>query len=157
MEKKKKKKRILELVAIPFSRGSSWPRNWTQVSCVAGRFFTVWATILTKGKNRQWFNLRHSDGQSEKLRDGFPGSSHTWHSKLTSVHIDVCLVCNRKFALAGLRGIHLSSEVCMANEATASLAILAALRGWSIFLWGQVWPRELPHWNFLPGWVAFLA
>ena len=36
--------RILEWVAISFSRGSSWPRNWTWVSCIAGRFFTVWAT-----------------------------------------------------------------------------------------------------------------
>ena len=35
--------RILEWVAISFSRGSSWPRNWTQVSCIAGRFFTDWA------------------------------------------------------------------------------------------------------------------
>ena len=31
--------RILEHVAIPFSRGSSWPRNRTQVSCISGRFF----------------------------------------------------------------------------------------------------------------------
>ena len=36
--------RILEWVAIPFSRGSYWPRDRTQVSCIAGRFFTVWAT-----------------------------------------------------------------------------------------------------------------
>ena len=36
--------RILEWVAIPFSRGSSQPRDWTQVSCFAGRFFTVWPT-----------------------------------------------------------------------------------------------------------------
>ena len=36
--------RILEWVACPFSRGSSWPRNWTGVSCIAGRFFTSWAT-----------------------------------------------------------------------------------------------------------------
>ena len=35
--------RILEWVAIPFSRGSSQPRDWTQVSCIAGRFFTSWA------------------------------------------------------------------------------------------------------------------
>ena len=32
--------RILEWVAYPFSRGSSWPRNWTRVSCIAGGFFT---------------------------------------------------------------------------------------------------------------------
>ena len=36
--------RILEWVAIPFSRGSSQPRDQTQVSCIAGRFFTIWAT-----------------------------------------------------------------------------------------------------------------
>ena len=36
--------RPLEWVAIPFSRGYSWLRDWTQVSCISGRFFTVWAT-----------------------------------------------------------------------------------------------------------------
>ena len=36
--------RILEWVAISFSRGSLWPRNWTQVSCIRGRPITVWAT-----------------------------------------------------------------------------------------------------------------
>ena len=47
--------RILEWVAIPFSRGSSWPRFQTRVSCVAARFFTVWATreapyLVIRGK-----------------------------------------------------------------------------------------------------------
>ena len=36
--------RILEWVAIPFSRGSSQPRDRTQVSLIAGEFFTIWAT-----------------------------------------------------------------------------------------------------------------
>ena len=36
--------RILEWVAISFSRGSSWPRDWTQVSHIVGRCFSVWAT-----------------------------------------------------------------------------------------------------------------
>jgi len=36
--------RILEWVAFPFSRGSSQPRDWTQVSCNADGFFTSWAT-----------------------------------------------------------------------------------------------------------------
>ena len=36
--------RILEWGAIPFSRGSSRLRNWTWVSCIAGWFFTIWAT-----------------------------------------------------------------------------------------------------------------
>ena len=36
--------RILEWVAYPFSRGSSWPRNRTEVSCISGRFTTSWTT-----------------------------------------------------------------------------------------------------------------
>ena len=36
--------RILEWAAISFSRGSSQPRDRTQVSCIVGRRFTVWAT-----------------------------------------------------------------------------------------------------------------
>ena len=36
--------RTLEWVAMPSSRGSSRPRDWTEVSCVAGGFFTIWAT-----------------------------------------------------------------------------------------------------------------
>ena len=36
--------RILEWVVYPCSSGSSWPRNWTGVSCIACGFFTSWAT-----------------------------------------------------------------------------------------------------------------
>ena len=36
--------RILERIAFPFSRGSSQPRDWTQVPHIARRFFTSWAT-----------------------------------------------------------------------------------------------------------------
>ena len=36
--------RVLEWVAISFSKGSSWPRDWTQISRIAGRHFTIWAT-----------------------------------------------------------------------------------------------------------------
>ena len=36
--------KVLEWVAISFSRGSSWHRDWTWVSCTADRCFTIWAT-----------------------------------------------------------------------------------------------------------------
>ena len=36
--------RILKWVAFSFSRGYSQPRDWTQVSCIAGGIFTSWAT-----------------------------------------------------------------------------------------------------------------
>ena len=40
---------ILKWVSIPFSRGSSQPRDQTEVFCTAGRFFTIWAT-----RERKW-------------------------------------------------------------------------------------------------------
>ena len=43
--------RILEWVAYPFSSGFSQPRNWTGVSCIAGGFFTSWAS--RKARNHQ--------------------------------------------------------------------------------------------------------
>ena len=44
--------RILEWVAILFSRGSSLSSDQTQVSCIDGSFFTTWATreALVPGK-----------------------------------------------------------------------------------------------------------
>ena len=39
----KESPKILDWVAYPFSSGSSRPRNWTRVSCIAGIFFTTWA------------------------------------------------------------------------------------------------------------------
>ena len=35
--------RMLEWVAFPFSKGSSWPRNWSGFSCITGGFSTSWA------------------------------------------------------------------------------------------------------------------
>ena len=42
--------RVLEWIAISFSRASSWPRNQIRVSRIAGRRFTVWATREASGK-----------------------------------------------------------------------------------------------------------
>ena len=48
--------RILEWVAVPFSRGSPRPRDQTQVSCIAGRFFTIWATREAPRSYMLWVN-----------------------------------------------------------------------------------------------------
>ena len=56
--------RILEWVAFPFSRGSSQPRDWTQVSCIAGGFFTNW-TIREAPRTQLTYSrwkLGHSSG-----------------------------------------------------------------------------------------------
>ena len=54
--------RILESVAISFSRKSSWPRDWTQVSRIVGRRFTVWATKSHLLKCIQGYGFRKNAG-----------------------------------------------------------------------------------------------
>ena len=49
--------RILEWVAMPSSRGSFQLRDQTQVSCVAGGFFTSWAT---REAPVAWYNILYS-------------------------------------------------------------------------------------------------
>ena len=70
--------RILEWVAISFSRRSSWPKDWTQVSHIVGRCFTVWATREVKyrqciKKQRHHFSDKGPYSQSY----GF-SNSHVW-------------------------------------------------------------------------------
>ena len=49
--------RILEWVAISFSMESSRPRDWIQVSHIAGRFFTIWATKTWDGCIISWNSI----------------------------------------------------------------------------------------------------
>ena len=53
--------RVLEWGAISSSRGAFWPRYWTWVSCIAGGFFTIWAT-------REAWPHWGRDGNSTSLR-----------------------------------------------------------------------------------------
>ena len=59
--------RIQEWGAIPFSWGSSWPRDWTWVSCTAGRFFPIWAI-----RDAQWLSGTTQLFGEENPRDWIP-------------------------------------------------------------------------------------
>ena len=100
---------ILEPVAIPFSRGSSRPRDRTQVSCVAGGSFTSWVTIEIKCTisvmhlNHPWINSLPLTLSMEKLSSKklIPGAKKvkdrcykgTWCtvSTLTRFGFSVCI------------------------------------------------------------------
>ena len=56
--------RILEWAALPFSRGPSWPKDGTRVSCTVGRFFTIWATLLI---NMKWVFMAAVTSQGEEF------------------------------------------------------------------------------------------
>ena len=73
--------RIMEWVAISFSRGSSRPRDQTQVSHIVGRHFTVWAT--REVQSRQTYGKY---GQSRK-------SGLSWCSPHTHTGHSLCILC----------------------------------------------------------------
>ena len=67
--------RMLEWVAISFSRGSFQPRDQTQVSCITGRFFTIWATreATVYYRERIWIKI----SQGKKYLGWISGGFHT--------------------------------------------------------------------------------
>ena len=69
---------VLEWVAVPFSRGSSWPRDRTRVSCIAGRFFIVWAT-------REVHNTNYRPGIVLEFRYEIQSSKQNWRNLYASV------------------------------------------------------------------------
>ena len=64
---------IQEWVAIPFSRGSSWPRYRTQV-CIAGRFLTIWAT-------REAYRWKSRNYKKKKKTQEGKGVICFWHNR----------------------------------------------------------------------------
>ena len=68
--------RTLEWVAFPFSRGSSQPRDQTQVSSIAGGFFTSWATKKAQSQRK----AMPKNIQTTTQLNLFPMLAR-WHSK----------------------------------------------------------------------------
>ena len=69
--------RILEWVAMSYSRESSWPRDQTQISCIVGRFFTIWATREAKAERIRLLFTRRNHLRSLTLL-----FSHLWKTLL---------------------------------------------------------------------------
>ena len=61
---------IQEWVAFPYSRGSSQPIYWTQVSCIAGRFFTSWATGKPKNTGMGSLSILQQIFATQKSNQG---------------------------------------------------------------------------------------
>ena len=59
--------RILEWVAMPSTKGSSQPRDQTQVSCIASRFFTDWAHRKATRESK-WFIFKSRDSPLRQPR-----------------------------------------------------------------------------------------
>ena len=75
--------RVLEWIAISFSRGSSQPRDWTQISRITGWCFTVWAT---REVDQQFFLMQTYECFPHSVANGClnPPASYTLKQNLSS-------------------------------------------------------------------------
>ena len=102
---------ILEWVTISYSGGSSWPRDGTCISCVsciAGRFFTIWATREAHVAPQSFYFEQIGCSEVRKLRqrvvkgqawnhmagewqlEGAPGSPHSQSRLFPRHHCSTC-------------------------------------------------------------------
>ena len=128
--------RILEWVAISFSRGSSRPRDWTPVSCIAGRFFTIWATgRVRKNKRRLSHWILHRCQE------------HTELGWAVSAEMEQCQGCGQTQVLSFLSTFDFSTDICRPSSggATFNGHNKACLQYWGLSC-RIIW--EFPHNNW---------
>ena len=108
--------RILEWVAIPFSRGSFQPKDWTWFSCIAGRFFTVSTTKETLKVISLYLKR---------------------HRKSVKQMNDREALCFGRITLAAVHRRYLSWQV---QESRGPLRSLMSSSKWEMILtWGRQW------------------
>ena len=96
--------RILEWVAIPLSRGSSRPSDWTLVCSIAGRFLTIWATMVPcihlALQSSRWvqglaFCPQISNGSEELIFQSAQLLTYYWH-RASTLKLLTCGTRNQK-------------------------------------------------------------
>ena len=176
--------RIVEWVAIPFSRGSSWPRGLTSVSCTAGRFFTVWATreelrptqiiqddflimrsLITSSKSLLPWKVTHSWVLGIRIWM-FLGTIILWAvSPLSSQSGPLC----RSFLFLLSLSVHVRAkllQLCptffdpMGRSLPGSYVqeiLQARILEWVVisFSRGSSWPRDQTHTSCIGRWVLY--
>ena len=99
--------RILEWLAIPFSRGSSQPKDRTGVSYIEGRFFTIWATRTAYSHFTNWRN-RHKGSEKLALGPGVAWVCHTgpWAPDWGSLPWTSSLCCTSSSSPGATQTLH---------------------------------------------------
>ena len=100
-------------MAIPFSRGSSWPRDRTQLCCFAGRFFTIWAIREAPKAHLSCWSLKRSMLYKEL--------NIKWITNENSSGVESCTLWNwqHSFTLGCAGDAGIDSFICLTGRACA--------------------------------------
>ena len=103
--------RVLEEVAFVFSRSSSWPRDGTQVSCIADELITVWATREIQKSYHPWAGSATNEGRCPSF---YPSEQQFWGTTYwvgQKIHSDSSVRCYGKTWVTSLaNSIHSSAR-----------------------------------------------
>ena len=127
--------RILEWVTYLFSSGSSWPRNQTRVSCIAGRFFTNWAIgealwLVVNAYHQFGYCRLKSDAQLNCIKICSVDSISSLHQHCISAGLTVIMDCVA-FVISWSLGLRFTTEKnshCDLFQHSALVLLMAA--GW---------------------------
>ena len=133
--------RILEWVAILFSRGSSWLMDWTQFSCIAGRFFTIWVTSDTNNMLLPKFSDLHLS--QDYLYDSTLAVT-LWYDFLV-----ITWMLEKEQALTWVSGSHTSLGIRITRSTLWKFRLLSpnprdSFRSWNLYFFGKK-----KFWEFL--------
>ena len=138
--------RMLEWVAMPSSRGSSQPRDRTQVSRIAGRFFTVWATrevpVYLQGYNNARTTASAQNRFDRQINKSQCGSCNI-NSNVTHIVYVIILVNLHKTAKVGII-IPILYQVKLRFR---KLRQLTQIRKSQTAGWLKNWSSRLPWWS----------
>ena len=140
--------RVLEWIAISFSRGSSRPRNQTRVSCIAGRRFTIWATREAqrkKGENTE------PNTYGFRLENALLNTHTSEEDPAITVHYEQKSrgyeQCRCRSSLTGRGRLALSVIRCLVSECDQLQTEMRA----------KSWPHEFLHMYDLEKVIWFLS
>ena len=133
--------RVLEWVAISFSRGSSQSRDWTWVSHIARRCYTIWATREALFQH-EIFDIKFYSSQF------FISSVHGvlcfWFQNVTHFCLLLCILASTTFILVPDPSSHQSST----RTSAFSYASCPSLSEWPFFV-------ECFHHNSITYWFKY--
>ena len=124
--------RILEWVAMPSSRGSSRPRDRTQVSCIAGGFFTSWAT--REALMMKWWNIILEVVVRAKAEQGSDEILESWLCHFLALGPWNIHLSELKLTEVGIKGgmgtflVIQWLRICLAKQGTWVWSLLEELR-----------------------------
>ena len=134
--------RVLEWVAISFSRGSSEPRDWTWVSCIVGRHFIIWATREVTMK--PWNFIIRDTKDCPLPKNTF----YAWWPPLSTAKLQGW-TCKQAEELVVDKQ---RSEWCWVALCPQIFSFLGTCKAWhsnsrDTFLWDKHWSSQVSSWN----------